>query len=193
MTRTYSLISLNNAKNLLPQHSKKPHSFYQFSSKHVSGWCQKKHLHYTISKSQRTAFSKHLESKSLYIRVYLRKKIFFQWRRMLLSGGGLNNFLKADHCLKCFKILHFNLNFLVIQLFVSIFILPFTALKRWNFPNNLDFKGKTVAKFLIRSHFLSIYSNVTNKQKINHGAMQKVCHLHNDIFHLIHQCLTLSV
>ena len=30
----------------------------------------------TISKSQRTAFSKHLESKCLYIRVYLRKKIF---------------------------------------------------------------------------------------------------------------------
>ena len=84
------------------------------------------------------------------------RKFLFQWRRKLLSGGGLNNFLKADHCLKCFKILHFNLNFLVIQLFISIFILPFTVMKRWNFPNNLDFKGKTVAKFLIRSHFLSI-------------------------------------
>ena len=84
------------------------------------------------------------------------RKFLFQWRRKLLSDGGLNNFLKADHCLKCFKILHFNLNFLVIQLFISIFILPFTALKRWDFPNNLDFNGKTVAKFLIRSHFLSI-------------------------------------
>ena len=34
---------------------------------------------------------------------------------------------------------------------------------------------------------------MTNKQQINDAAMQKVCHLHNDIFHPIHQCLTLSV
>ena len=84
------------------------------------------------------------------------RKFLFQWRRKLLPGGGMNNFPKADHCWKCFKIVHFNLNFLEIQLFISISILPFTALKRWNFPDNLDFKGKTVAKFLIRGHFFSI-------------------------------------
>ena len=30
------------------------------------------------------------------------------------------------------------------------------ALKRWNFADNLDFKGKSVGIFLKRSHFLSI-------------------------------------
>ena len=30
------------------------------------------------------------------------------------------------------------------------------SIKALNFPDNLDFKGMIVAKFLIRSHFLSI-------------------------------------
>ena len=34
---------------------------------------------------------------------------------------------------------------------------------------------------------------MTIKQQINHGAIQKVCHLHNDIFHPIHLCHTLSI
>ena len=42
----------------------------------ATGWCQKKHLHWTISGRPRTAFSKHFESKCLYISVYLRKKFF---------------------------------------------------------------------------------------------------------------------
>ena len=37
---------------------------------------KKKHLHCTISGSSRTAFSKHLESKCLYIPARLCKKIF---------------------------------------------------------------------------------------------------------------------
>ena len=41
-----------------------------------SGWCQKKHLHCTICRRPRTAFSKHLETKYLYIPVYCSKKIF---------------------------------------------------------------------------------------------------------------------
>ena len=31
------------------------------------------------------------------------------------------------------------------------------------FPDNFDFKGKIMAKFLIRSHFLSIWNNMTIK------------------------------
>ena len=38
----------------------------------------------------------------------------------------------------------------------SISILLFISLKRWNFPDNFDFKGKIEATFLKRSHFLSI-------------------------------------
>ena len=75
----------------------------------------------------------------------------------MLSGGGggwgrLNSFFKAACCLglvKCLTILE-------IQPFFSIAILPSIALKRWNFPDNVDFKGKIVAKFLIKSHLYSM-------------------------------------
>ena len=40
-----------------------------------SGWCQKKHLHRTISKRPRTAFTEHLESKCPYIPVNLHSDI----------------------------------------------------------------------------------------------------------------------
>ena len=114
----------------------------------------------------------------------------FQWRRKLLSGGGLNNFLKAARCLgltKCFEIFHCKWNFCKFIYFSSI---PSVALKRWHFPDNLGFKGKSVAKFLLRSHFFSISKNMTIKQQINHGTIQKICYLHNGIFHSIYLCHT---
>ena len=37
----------------------------------------------------------------------------------------------------------------------SYLMRPSMKLKRWNIPDNLDFKGKIVAIFLIRSRFLS--------------------------------------
>ena len=52
-----------------------------------------------------------------------------------------------------------------------------------NFSDKLQFKGKIGAKFLLRSHFLSMYNNMRLKQQINHGVIQKVSHLHNGIFH----------
>ena len=55
------------------------------------------------------------------------------------------------------------------------------ALKRWNFPDNLDFNSKIVAKFL-RIHFLSVQNNMKINQQIHHGAFHKVPHLHNGIF-----------
>ena len=49
------------------------------------------------------------------------------------------------------------MKFFKIQLFFSISMLLSIALKRWNFVDNLDLKGKIAAKFFIRSHlFLSI-------------------------------------
>ena len=60
-----------------PKHIPKLCSLLKFSSKDVSGWCQIIHLHCTIFKRPRTAFSKHLESKCLYIPVNLRKKTFY--------------------------------------------------------------------------------------------------------------------
>ena len=77
-----------------------------------------------------------------------------------------------------------------IQLFFSISILPLTASKDWNFPDNLDFKGKIDLK----RHLFSICNNMTVKTHINlHIALQKVCHLHNGIFHSINLCHILSI
>ena len=78
-----------------------------------------------------------------------------------------------------------------IQIYFNILTLPSIALKRWNFPENLGFENNTVAKFLIKSIF-SQY-NMTIKQRINHGTIQKVCHLHDRIFRPIHLSHTLSI
>ena len=104
--------------------------------------------------------------KQMSVSIYLLKKNCFRdvVRFVLVvegerwDGGRLNKFLKAVHCsglAKCFTI------FILIGIFenltiFSISIHLFIALKRWNFPDNLDFKSKTEATFLIRSHFISI-------------------------------------
>ena len=50
---------LNIIINILPQPRQK----------HVSGWCQKNHLHCNSSRCSRTVFLEHLESRCLYIPV----------------------------------------------------------------------------------------------------------------------------
>ena len=76
LTHFTNVNSLDNENNMLPKHCQKSFSLYKCFRKHVSVWCQKKHLHCTISWHPRTAFLKHFESKCLYISVYLIKKIF---------------------------------------------------------------------------------------------------------------------
>ena len=76
LTHFTNVNSLDNENNMLPKHCQKSFSLYKCFRKHVSVWCQKKHLHCTISWHPRTAFLKHFESKFLYISVYLIKKIF---------------------------------------------------------------------------------------------------------------------
>ena len=96
----------------------------------------------------------------IFLYISLRKCLS-QRRSKILSDGGwerLNNFLEAVHYLglvKYFTIFHFNF-VILIQLFFSISILASIALKRWNFPDNLDLKGKIMVKFLMRNNFLSI-------------------------------------
>ena len=63
-------------KIIFLQRSQKPYWLYKFSSKLVSVWFQKKYLHCIISWRPRTVFLKHLESKCLYISIYLLKKTF---------------------------------------------------------------------------------------------------------------------
>ena len=76
--------------------------------------------------------------------LWKQMSVYFSVRKILLGGGEggswgrLNNFFfKAARCLgiaKCLTILE-------IQPFLIIAILPTIALKDWNFPDNLDFKG----------------------------------------------------
>ena len=70
LTHFTNLNSLDTENNMLPKHWQKPFLLYKLFSKHVSVWCQKKHLHCTNSWHPRTAFLKHFESKSLYIPVH---------------------------------------------------------------------------------------------------------------------------
>ena len=76
LTHFMNLDTLDIENNMLLKHCQKIFSFYKCFRKHVSVWCQKKHLHCTISWHPRSAFLKHFESRFLYISVYLMKKIF---------------------------------------------------------------------------------------------------------------------
>ena len=93
-----------------PPQQPKTHSLYKFSSKHVYGWCQRKHLHCTISRHSRSSWK---ANACIFLCISVRefRKFLFQRRRKLLSSGGLNDFFKAARCLdlvKCFKIFHIN-------------------------------------------------------------------------------------
>ena len=155
-----NLNTLDIENNMLLKDCQKIFSLYKCFRKQVSVWCQKKHLHCTISWHPRTAFLKHFESKCLYISVYLIKEYFCPkdvvifylvgWR---MVGGGMISLGVLAVCASWTYILifHFNWNFLEIQLFFIISILPSIVLKCWNFPDNLEFKDQIMAKFLIRS------------------------------------------
>ena len=47
-----------------------------------------------------------------------------------------------------------------------------------------------MAKFLLRNHVLSICNDMTVKQQIKDGAIQKAYHLHNGILKSINLCHT---
>ena len=52
LKKPHSFLNLNSLdieKDMLPQHSQSSFWLYEFSSKHFFVWCQKKHLHCTIS------------------------------------------------------------------------------------------------------------------------------------------------
>ena len=76
VTHFMNLNSFDIKNNRLPQHSQRTFWLYNFSSNHVSIWCQKKILWCTISWRPRTAFLKHFKRKCLYVSKYLLEKIF---------------------------------------------------------------------------------------------------------------------
>ena len=86
LTRFTDLNSLDIENNMLLQHNHKPFSLYKFFSRHISVWCQKKHLHCTIYRRPKTVFLKHFECKCLYISVYPRKKTISQRRSKIWTS-----------------------------------------------------------------------------------------------------------
>ena len=76
LTNFMNLNSLGIESSMLTQDSQKLFWLYNFSSKYVSVWCQKKHFCCAISWRPKTAFWKYFESKCLYISVHLCKNIF---------------------------------------------------------------------------------------------------------------------
>ena len=76
-----SFNSLDIENNVLSQHSQKPFRLYKFSNQHVSVWCQKKHLHCTISWRTLKA------NICIFLYIYVRK-VLFQRRSKIISGGG---------------------------------------------------------------------------------------------------------
>ena len=56
----------------------------------------------------------------------------------------------------------------------------------------MDLRGKIAAKFLIRSHFPQYKTISQKKYHIKRGAIQKLCRLHNGIFHPMQLFATLS-
>ena len=88
LTHFTNLSSLDVGNNIHPQHSQKTFWPYRFSSKHVSVLCQKKYLHCTISWRPRTESLKNLENKCFMFLYISLKKILFQKRSKVLSGGG---------------------------------------------------------------------------------------------------------
>ena len=108
--------------------------------------------------------------------------------------GGLNNSLKVTGSLGLVNVLKFFIliEILEMQLFFNIQSLPSIALKSQNFPDNLDFKGKIVAKFLLKSHFPLIYKNMTIKQQIRKITKIKNYGIRENKSFYIYGCFSVS-
>ena len=85
LTHFTNLNSFEIENNMLPKHSQKTFSVYKFSSKHVSVWCKKKHLHCTISWRPRTTFLK--ANICIFLYTSLRNFCFKDSRFYLLVWG----------------------------------------------------------------------------------------------------------
>ena len=93
----------------------------------------------------------------LYISVYIYKNFFFERRNNILSDGvGLGEGWIISWSRLIVWFFFILTEIFENLLFFSILTLPSTALKRWNIPDKLDYKVKIVAKFLIRSHLLTV-------------------------------------
>ena len=90
LTHFTNLNSLDIESNILPQHSQKTFWLYKYSSKHISVWCQKKHLHCTISWLQEThSWSTLKENVCVFLYISVKRFLFQRRRRILSASCGL--------------------------------------------------------------------------------------------------------
>ena len=150
-TQFTNINSLDIENNMLPQHNQKPFWLYKFSANMFTApFLDAQELHSWST----------LKANVLYISL---RTFLFQRRSKVLSGKGSDGggWIISLRQLTVWALQNILQFFVLIYIFenstiFSILILPSIALKRWHFPDNLDFKGTIVTNFLIRSHFLSI-------------------------------------
>ena len=112
LLQTSLILRSSKGKKYTPSTQLKTHSLYKFSSKHVSGWCQKKHLHCTSSIHPRTHSRSNWKANvSIFLYISVRK-FLFQRRRKLLSGGvGVESFPEGRSLFGTFYSLEFFCSF----------------------------------------------------------------------------------
>ena len=105
LTHFMNLNSLDIENNMLPQRNQKPFwLYYKFFSKHVSVWCQKKHLHSTVYwRPKLHSWSVLKANVPIFLYKSVRKVLFQRYSKILSdrgsAGGRLNDSIKAARCL----------------------------------------------------------------------------------------------
>ena len=158
-TQFKKLNSLNIENNVLPQHSQNYFDFTNFPANMFLFGFKKNICIAPFLEAQELHSWKTLKANvCIFLNISVEKFLFQRYSKSLIGRGWirkrLNNSFKAAWCLglvKYFTIFYFNWNFWKFNYFGN----PSIALKRLNFSCKLEFKGKIVATFLIRSHFLS--------------------------------------
>ena len=97
-------------------------------------------------------------SVCIFLYIYVRTFLFQRRSKIYLMRGGLREDWKIS--LRRFPD------------WVS-FVTSIYSIKTLKFSRKLWLNGKIVAKVLIKSHFLSIWNNVTIKYQIKHGPFKK--------------------
>ena len=144
LTHFTDLYLLNIIKKILPQHSQK----------HVSGWYQEQKLCC-------------IDAQNLHSRSTWKALPLYDCKYQFEKFCSRN----VESIIISFRVIAFWGSWNV--LLFSFSILLSIVLKYWDFPDNLDFKSRTVVKDFLRSHFLSVVNNMTVKQHISHGAIKK--------------------
>ena len=149
------------------QHNQKLFSLYKFPSKHFSVWGKNICIAPFLNVQELHSWSTLKASVCIFLCISV-KECLLQKRSKIVSGCGWGKEWRgwiislrwlavwtSQNVVQFFILIQIFGNSTIFHCFVTS-VFPSIALKRWNFLGNLAFKGKILAKFLIRIHFLSI-------------------------------------